>query len=60
VPTAARREETRNPNEWRRKLPVEAASGLNDLLGSCAGLVAALGRDAGKVDGVRAMDGERT
>jgi hypothetical protein len=26
--------ETRNPSEWRRKLPVEAASGLNDWLGS--------------------------
>jgi len=34
VPTAARWEEMRNPNEWRRRLPVEAASGLNDGLGA--------------------------
>ena len=33
MPTAARWEEKRNPNEWRRTLPVEAASGLNDGLG---------------------------
>ena len=33
MPTAARWEEMRNPNDWRRKLPVEAASGLNDWLG---------------------------
>jgi len=26
--------EKSNPNEWRRKLPVEAASGLNDWLGA--------------------------
>jgi len=31
---AARWEEMRNPNEWRRKLPVEAASELNDWLGA--------------------------
>ena len=34
MPTAERWKEKRNPNEWRRKLPVEAASGLNDGLGS--------------------------
>ena len=60
MPTAARWEETRNPSEWRRKLPVEAASGLNDGLGSCDGVAAALGRDAGRVDGARTMDVERT
>jgi hypothetical protein len=33
MPTAARREETRNRDERWRKWPVEAASGLNDWLG---------------------------
>ena len=39
MPTAARWEETRNPNEWRRKLQVEAASGLNERLGALGGFL---------------------
>ena len=39
---------------------LEATSESNDWLGSCAGFVAALGRNTGGVDGGRTMDGERT
>jgi hypothetical protein len=51
-------------DEKSERVEEEVAGGgsvrLNDWLGSCARFVAALGRDAGEVDGGRTMDGERT
>ena len=60
VAEAARREETGIPERSREKWFTEATSGLNDLLGSHAGIAVAVGRVAGEVDGKRTMDVEQT